>query len=225
MSNLKLFIGNKNYSTWSMRAWLALKHTGIDFEEIKFNLYTPSSKVELTTHTPAGLVPALQHNDISVWDSLAIIDYCARIAPDKLWWPEENAAYALARSMTAEMHSGFMALRTHASMNIRRKWQNLSLSDAVERDIRRIEALWDQAQIERGDKGPFLFGTFSAADMMFAPVVMRFNTYGFNINDNAKRYVSAMLDHTYMKEWITDALTETAEIEAAEYPDDLSHIG
>lgn len=225
MSDLRLFIGNKNYSTWSLRAWLALKHTSLDFEEVKFNLYTPKSRAELEQHTPAGLVPALEHGNINVWDSLAIIDYCARIAPDKFWWPEENNAFAHARSMAAEMHSGFMALRTHAPMNIRRKWQNLSVGEQVEYDVRRIEALWNQAIVKYGNNGPFLFGEFSAADMMFAPVVARFNTYGFDINDNAKNYVSAVLEQPYMKEWIAGALKEKAEIEAAEYPHDLSHIG
>lgn len=225
MSDLKLYIGNKNYSTWSLRAWLAVKHTGLSFEEVKFNLYTATSKAELAKHTPAGLVPALKHSDIAVWDSLAIIDYCARLAPEKFWWPENNAQYAVARSMAAEMHSGFINLRTHASMNIRRSWTGLTVGDDVKADIRRIETLWSQARSLIRSDNPFLFGDFSAADMMFAPVVSRFHTYGFDVDTHTKDYMEAVLAYPTVKEWIKDALTEKAEIKAAEYPDDLKHIG
>ena len=193
MSDLKIIIGNKNYSTWSLRGWLAAMHMGLDVEEVKFDLYTPGSKDELLKHSPSGMVPALVHGGIVVWDSLAIIDYCARLAPDKYWWPDGDAAYAFARSMAAEMHSGFMGLRTFAPMNIKGKWSGLTLGETVAFDIARADTLWSEARERFGQDGDFLFGGFSAADMMFAPVVHRFETYSIEMSPTARAYMDAML--------------------------------
>jgi len=230
MSALKIIIGNKNYSTWSLRGWLAAMHTGLAVEEVKIDLYTPGSKTELFKHSPSGLVPALIHGDIVVWDSLAIIDYCARLAPDKFWWPEGDAAYAFARSMTAEMHSGFSSLRTHAPMNIRGKWSGLTLGDSVAADVARIDALWSEARERFGKKdgpngGDFLFGGFSAADMMFAPVVHRFETYSIEASPTARAYMDAVLAQPLMQQWTNEGLAETAIIAQGEVPKDATRLG
>lgn len=225
MAALKIIIGNKNYSTWSLRGWLAAMHMGLPVEEVKFDLYTPGSKAELLKHSPSGMVPALMHGDIVVWDSLAIIDYCARLAPQKFWWPEDNAAYALARSMAAEMHSGFVGLRTHAPMNIRAKWSGLTLGESVAQDVARVDALWSEARERFGDGDGFLFGGFSAADMMFAPVVHRFETYGIDVSPTARAYMDAMLAQSLMQQWIKESRVETAIIAAGEVPKDATRLG
>jgi glutathione S-transferase len=222
---LKIIIGNKNYSTWSLRGWLAVKHTGLPFEEVKIDLYTPHSKAELLKHSPTGMVPALIDGDITVWDSLAIIDYCATTTPEKFWWPKDRAAYAFARSISAEMHSGFMGLRTHASMNLKARWTGLTLGESVAKDVARIDALWSEAREKFGAGGDFLFGEFSAADMMFAPVVTRFETYGFEISPTARTYMDAVLAHPLMVEWTKEGVTETAIIEASEIPADTTRLG
>ena len=226
MSALKIVIGNKNYSTWSLRGWLAAMHTGSLVQEINIDLYTPGSKAELFKHSPSGLVPALVHGNIVVWDSLAIIDYCARLAPKEFWWPEGNAAYAFARSMAAEMHSGFSSLRNHAPMNIRGKWSGLALGEGVAADVTRIDALWAQAREKFGkENGDFLFGEFSAADMMFAPVVHRFETYSIPVSSIARAYMDAVLNYDLMQSWTHFALKETAIIGAGEIPKDATRLG
>jgi len=225
MAGLKIIIGNKNYSTWSLRGWLAAMHMGVPVEEIKFDLYTLGSKAELLKYSPSGMVPALIHGDIVVWDSLAIIDYCARLAPVKLWWPEEAAAFAFARSIAAEMHSGFMGLRTHAPMNIRGKWSGLTLGDSVAADVARADVLWSEARERFGSDGEFLFGGFSAADMMFAPVVNRFETYSIEMTATARAYMDAMLAQPLMQLWSTEALKETAIIAHGEIPKDTKRLG
>ncbi len=225
MADLKIIIGNKNYSTWSLRGWLAAMHTGLPVDEVKIDLYTPGSKAELLRHSPSGLVPALLHKDIVVWDSLAIIDYCARLAPGKFWWPEDNAAYAFARSIAAEMHSGFIALRTHAPMNIKAKWSSLTLGESVAHDVARIDTLWSEARERFGNDGDFLFGGFSAADMMFAPVVHRFETYGIDVSPTVRTYMDAMLAQPLMQQWAKEGRAETAVIAAGEVPKDATQLG
>ncbi len=225
MREFTIVIGNKNYSSWSLRGWLAVKHAGIDFEEIKIDLYTPESKAELLKHSPTGMVPLLKHGDIRVWDSLAIIDYCARLAPKKFWWPEDNAAFAHARSIASEMHAGFFALRNHAPMNLSARFSGLELSTGVEADVRRVETLWTETREAFGQSGDFLFGDFSAADMLYAPVVHRFNSYGVQVNDTCKAYMDAVLDHSHMQEWAAAAATETAIIVAGEIPKDATRLG
>lgn len=226
MADLKIIIGNKNYSTWSLRGWLAAMHTGLPVEEVKIDLYTPGSKAELLKHSPSGMVPALVHGDSVVWDSLAIIDYCARLAPNKFWWPSGDAAYAFARSISAEMHSGFMGLRTHAPMNIKGKWSGLTLGESVAADVARIDALWNEAREKFGKTdGNFLFGAFSAADMMFAPVVQRFESYGIEVSPAARSYMNAMLRQPLMAEWSKEGRKETAIIAQGEVPKDATRLG
>ena len=225
MSALTIIIGNKNYSSWSLRGWLAARHTGLEFDEVKIDLYTPGSKAELLKHSPTGLVPALKDGDTFVWDSYAIIDYCARLTPEKFWWPTDSAAYAFARSISAEMHSGFFALRNHAPMNLRASFNGLALSDAVEADVRRIEALWTEGRDRFGADGDFLFGEFSAADMMYAPVVHRFNSYGISVNETCRTYIQAVLNHPLMQEWAEGAAAETAVIVEGEIPKDATRLG
>lgn len=225
MSKFTLVIGNKNYSSWSLRGWLAVKHAGFTFEEIKIDLYTRDSKSELLKHSPTGMVPLLKHGDVRVWDSLAIIDYCARLAPEKFWWPESDAAYPYARSIASEMHSGFFALRNHAPMNLRAHFTGLDLSEDVEADVRRIETLWTEACVTFGAKGDFLFGEFSAADMLYAPVVHRFNSYGIDVNETCRAYMEAVLQYHHMQEWGAAAADETAIIVAGEIPKDAKSLG
>ncbi len=225
MSTLTIIIGNKNYSSWSLRGWLAARHTGLPLKEVKVDLYTPSSKAELLEHSPTGMVPVLEHGDTTVWDSFAIIDYCARLAPEKFWWPEDAAAYAFARSISAEMHSGFMGLRTHAPMNLKGRWAGLTLAGKVADDVARADALWCQARKTFCPEGDFLFGDFSAADMMFAPVVTRFKTYGITVSPTARAYMDAVLAHPLMQEWSAEGLKETAIIAGGEIPEGAKQLG
>ncbi|MBV1900380.1 MAG: glutathione S-transferase family protein [Kordiimonadaceae bacterium] len=182
MPEIKIIIGNKRYSSWSLRGWLAVDHTGLPYDEIKLRLDTPSFYEEIVKYNPAKRVPTLVDGDIAVWDSAAIIDYCARLAPEKFWWPSDKAAYALARSVFNEMHSGFTEIRTHMPMNLVDSWQNLTLSNGIKTDVRRIVEIWTECRARYGADGEFLFGEFSAVDMMFAPITTRFATYGIAVN-------------------------------------------
>ncbi len=225
MSDLKIIIGNKNYSSWSLRGWLAVRHTGLAFEEVKLPLDTPEFYERIKEFSPTSCVPALCDGEVRVWDSLAIIDYCARIAPDQFWWPEDRAAYANARSVAAEMHSGFMALRGNAPMNMRDRRTGLTLSDAVQKNVDRIDALWTEARTRFGAGGDFLYGNFGGADMMYAPVVSRFESYGIKVSDTSRTYMDAVLNHPYVKEWAAEALTETQIVEQDEVPADATSLG
>ena len=204
---------------------MAAKHADLDFEEIKIDLYTPTSKAELLKYSPTGMVPFLKHEGTGVWDSLAIIDYCARLAPGKFWWPEGDEAFAYARAIAAEMHSGFFALRNHVPMNLRADFSGLALSSEVEADVRRIESLWTEARQTFGDGGDFLFGDYSAVDMMYAPVVHRFNSYGIEVNAACRAYMDTVLAQPDMQEWASDASSETAIIVAGEIPKDATTLG
>lgn len=225
MSNLKIIIGNKTYSSWSLRGWLAIRHTGLDFEEVKLPLDTPEFYERIKALSPTGCVPALHHGDVRVWDSLAIIDYCARLAPEKNWWPKLDAPYALARSIAAEMHSGFTALRGNAPMNMRDRWTGLSLSEGVQKNVDRIDALWSDARNSFGKGGDFLFGEFGAVDMMYAPVVSRFETYGIAVSDTSRAYMDAVLNQPYMGEWMASADEETDTVKQDQVPADATHLG
>jgi len=225
MSDLKIIIGTKNYSSWSLRGWLAVRHTGLPFDEIKLRLDTPEFYERIKEFSPTSCVPALCDGDVRVWDSLAIIDYCARIAPEQFWWPEDKAAYANARSIAAEMHSGFMGLRGNAPMNMRGRWTGLTLSDAVQKNVDRIDHIWSDARTRFGAGGDFLFGDFSAADMMYAPVVSRFETYGIKVSDTAQAYMDAVLAHPYIQEWKADAATESQVVHQDEIPADATSLG
>jgi glutathione S-transferase len=215
MDELTLIIGNKNYSSWSLRPWLVLRQAGIPFGEIRIPLYTPGSKEQILRHSPSGKVPVLKHGEITVWDSLAICEYLAERFPEKKLWPADRQARAVARSISAEMHSGFTALRTHMSMNIRRALPGRGRTPESLADVARIVALWEDCR-RSGDGGPFLFGHFTVADAMYAPVALRFQTYAVELSPLARAYADTMLALPAMQEWIAAARAETEVIEAFE---------
>ena len=215
----KLFIGNKAYSSWSLRGWLAVRQSGLPFEEIVVPLYDAAwdKRREGDEFAPSsGKVPILWDGDIVVWDSLAIVEYCAEKAGRARFWPEDPAARAMARSMAAEMHSSFPNLRREHSMNIRQQYPPASLSDGVAQDVARIFQLWAQARARYGGSGAFLFGEFGAADIMFAPVVTRLVTYSIPAPRFALPYLQAMFAHPFMQDWIAGAQAEDWVIEKFE---------
>ena len=214
---LKLVIGNKNYSSWSMRPWLALRANNIAFEEIFIPLYTGAAdKQRILDVTRSGKVPALVDGDITVWDSLAIIEYLAERSPQARLWPEDRAARAHARSISAEMHSGFMALRNECPMNLHRPIKPVALSDDARGNIARVQQIWSECRARHGGSGPFLFGAFGAVDAMFAPVVHRFRTYAVDVSPVAKAYMETMLALPAFAEWTRAGLAETLVIEKFE---------
>ena len=188
-----LVIGNKNYSSWSLRPWLAMKALGIAFEEKRIPLDQPNTKQDVLKHNPAGKVPCLIDGANAVWDSLAIIEYLAEKRPEL--WPADAAARARARSISAEMHSGFVAVRTHMPMNVRNRYPGKGRNAEVDAEVARIDQIWSAA------KKPLLFGAFSAADAMFAPVVFRFRTYEPPLSAASRAYMEAMLALPAMREW------------------------
>ena len=214
---LKLVIGNKNYSSWSMRPWLALRAKNIAFEEIFIPLYTDKAdKDRLLGVSRSGKVPALIDGDVTVWDSLSIIEYLAEKIPEAGLWPEDRAARAHARSISAEMHSGFMALRNECGMNLHRPVRAVVLSADAQANVARIQEIWADCHARYGKNGPFLFGTFTGADAMFAPVVHRFRTYAIPVAKDAQPYVDAMMSLAAFQEWTRDGLAETLLIERFE---------
>ncbi len=225
MSHLKIIIGNKNYSSWSLRGWLSAHHTGLAIDEVCLKLDTPSFYSEIEKYSPARKVPTLLDGDIAVWDSAAIIDYCAKIAPEKYWWPAEKPAYAYARSIFGEMHSGFPLVRNHMPMNLKDRWQGLVFSKALQAELDRIEAIFTHARLEYGADGAFLFGAFSAVDMMFAPVVTRLETYGVTLSATARSYVDAILNYPAFQVWKSAALLESEIVEADQLPYDIKYLG
>ena len=207
---LTLVIGNKNYSSWSMRPWIALKAAGIPFSEIVIPLYTDAAdKQRILDVTKSGKVPALVDGDITVWDSLAIIEYLAERFPDAQLWPKDRAARAHARSVCAEMHSGFMALRNECGMNIHRPVASKKLSEDAQSNIARVQQIWTDCRARYGGEGPYLFGAFTGADAMFAPVVHRFRTYDVGVSQPVRDYMNAMLANPAFAKWTEDALAET----------------
>jgi len=210
MSAYRLVIGNKNYSSWSLRPWLAMKQAGIDFEEIYIPLYGPESKERILKVSPSGKVPALLHGDITVWDSLAICEYLAERHPGM--WPEDAAARAAARSASAEMHSSFANLRTHMTMNVRKDYAGKGRGVGVEADIARVTAIWEDLRRRFGSAGPFLCGKFSIADAMYAPVILRFRTYAVALPAALRPYDEAMRALPAMTDWIASAHAEADSI-------------
>jgi glutathione S-transferase len=215
---LKLVIGNKNYSSWSMRAWLALRAGNIAFEEIFIPLYTdnPADKDRILSFTRSGKVPCLIDGDVAVWDSLSIIEYLAERFPEAKLWPEDRAARAHARSISAEMHSGFLPLRNECGMNLHRAIGSVKLSADARANIARIDQIWSECRTRHSKSGPFLFGAFGAADAMFAPVVHRFRTYAIDVSPAAKAYMETMLALPAFAEWTKAGLAETLRIEKFE---------
>jgi glutathione S-transferase len=215
---LKLVIGNKNYSSWSMRPWLALRANDIPFEEVFIPLYTDNKadKERILSFSDAGKVPALVDGDITVWDSLSIIEYLAEKFPQIGLWPQDRAARAHARSISAEMHSGFMALRNECGMNLRRPVHSVALSDDARANVARIQAIWAECHRRYGKEGPFLFGAFGGADAMFAPVVHRFRSYAIPVEGDARHYADAMMSQPAFQQWTRDGLAETLLIDRLE---------
>ncbi|MCG6206122.1 glutathione S-transferase family protein [Rhodopseudomonas sp. HC1] len=208
-----LVIGNKNYSSWSMRPWIALRATGISFDEVLIPLYTgDADKRRILAFTDSGKVPALVDGDVTIWDSLAIIEYAAERFPKAQLWPDDVAARAHARSVSAEMHSGFAALRSECGMNIHRPVGAKPLSEAAKGDIARIQQIWNDCRQRYGRSGPYLFGSFSGADAMFAPVIHRFRTYAIELDPIAQGYVAVMQALPAFREWTEAALAETLVI-------------
>jgi len=205
---LTLIIGNKNYSSWSLRPWLLLRHHGIAFEEVRLPLDTPEFASGIARFSPSGRVPVLHRGDLVVWDSLAICEFVNETFLDGRGWPDDADARAVARSASAEMHSGFLAMRNALPMNCRKRAKGFVVPSEAERDIARVKQLWRDCRARFGASGPFLFGGFSIADAMYAPVVLRFRTYGVALDGVERDYAAAMLDVPAMRQWLQDAETE-----------------
>ncbi|MDB5710988.1 MAG: glutathione S-transferase [Sphingomonas bacterium] len=218
---LKLIIGNKAYSSWSLRGWLAAKQSGLPFEEMVVPLYDADwdKRREGDEFAPSsGKVPILWDGDVVVWDSLAIVEYLNEKSGGTRFWPADDAARAMARSMAAEMHSGFAALRRKHSMNVRQVFPPQKPDDDVLADLTRIMELWAQARARFGGEGQFLFGDFGAADIMYAPVVTRIVTYSLPVARFATGYIDAVLHHPFMQDWIAGAQEEEWVLEQFETP-------
>jgi glutathione S-transferase len=212
----RLVIGDKNISSWSLRPWLAMRHAGIPFDEINIKLRQPESQAKILRYSPAGKVPTLLVGGRTIWDSLAILEFLAEAHPEARLWPAAREARALARSAAAEMHSGFAALREHCSMDLLARLPMASLPDPVAAEVRRIVALWRDCRVRYGGSGPFLFGAFSAADAMYAPVASRLRTYlpdlaPYGDDGTAQTYVDALFALPAMAEWENGARSQAGD--------------
>ena len=216
MSLPTLVIGNKNYSSWSLRPWLLLRQFGVAFEEVRLLLDTPAFAADVRRHSPTGKVPALHDGDVRVWDSLAICEYANERWLDGRGWPADRALRALARAAAAEMHAGFVALRTQLPMNSRRTPDAYRWDAAAQADIDRVQVLWRQLRSAHGEGGDFLCGDFGIVDAMYAPVAVRFNGYGVSVDDTAYRYMHALFALPAMQEWRQAAAAETESVAATE---------
>ncbi|MEZ5647374.1 MAG: glutathione S-transferase family protein [Alphaproteobacteria bacterium] len=212
----QLIIGNKAYSSWSLRPWLALRIAKIPFEEKVIPLQQLETGAALKAASPAGRVPVLRDGDLTLWESLAILEYLADHHPEAHLWPKDIRARAMARVVATEMHGGFAALRSSCPMNVRRQVVWRDRGTQVDADIKRIKDIWTQCRQDYGAAGPFLFGTFTVADAMYAPVVTRFKTYGIACDGAVKDYCDTILGLSAMQEWYQAALAETWVIQATE---------
>jgi len=206
---LKLVIGDKNLSSWSLRPWMLLRHLGLAFEEIRLPLDTQRFQDEIVRYSPARRVPVLLDGDLHVWDSLAICEYLGEKSGGRAW-PEDAAARAHARSVSAEMHSGFAALRTAWSMRAALRGLDVPPGPAAEADIARIDGIWSDCRARYGTQGPWLFGRYSTADAMYAPIVLRFDTYGASLSTAAGEYLATVLQDPHLQEWIRGAEFEVS---------------
>ena len=214
MAPLTLVIGNKNYSTWSLRAWLFMKHAGVEFQEILVPLDTPETREQLERYGPSGRVPVLRQGTLCVWDSLAICEYIAELSGRG--WPQAREARAVARSVCAEMHSGFTTLRSLWPMNARARNRRTAVTGALAADIERIDEIWNDCRSRFGSGGPWLFGDYGVADAMFAPAVLRFHTYGAHISQTARWYMASVREDAALQEWLQGARQEPWTIAADE---------
>ena len=204
---LILIIGNKNYSSWSLRSWLTLKQSGLTFEEVRIPLDLPDTHTRILEYSPSGRVPALRQDNLTIWESLAICEYIAELVPDRHLWPTDPAARAVARAVSAEMHAGFSNLRAEMPMDCRAR-RSQAATSAVQQDIDRIFVLWQACRQQFGQGGEFLFGEFSIADAMFAPVTSRFVTYDVALTPAAQAYINAVWGLPAMQEWLSAAEAE-----------------
>jgi glutathione S-transferase len=213
-SMYKLVIANRNYSSWSLRAWLHLVESNIPFEEIRIPLYTGSWQQEIARYSPGGLVPVLLDDGITVWDSMAIIEYIREQHPDAVGWPEPGPARACARSVSAEMHSGFLAVRNELPQNLRAgcKLDVNQLSASCQKQIARIDEIWSDCRRTHGGPGKWLFGDFSIADVMFAPVALRFVTYSIPVSNYAREFIEAVRGLNSVQQWTDAARAEPESI-------------
>lgn len=217
---LKLVIGNKNYSSWSLRPWLHLRESRIPFEEVRIALFRDGFRDRLRQYTPAGRVPVLVDDDLHVWDSMAIIEHVRERFPEALGWPTDATARAMARSISAEMHAGFLAVRDELPQNlrVRRPRQLSSLSEGCRAQIARIDEMWTTARREHGEEGPWLFGEMSIADVVYAPVALRFVTYGIPVGEESQGFVDSVCGLASVQEFVDGA---RAEPEHLDFIDDL----
>lgn len=214
MTKPRLVIGNKNYSSWSLRGWLVLKHLGIEFEEKRVPLFAPGYKAELLRYSGSGQVPVYLEAGRAIWDSLAICEYLAESHPHL--WPADRTDRAVARCICAEMHAGFAALRAAMPMNCRAAGRTVDITEAVRGDVARIDHIWSGCRSGRDASEPWLFGEFTIADVMFAPVASRFQTYGVTLSDTAENYKNTVLADTDIRQWHADAAQEAEVLEHVE---------
>ena len=205
---LKLFVGNKNYSSWSLRPWIGMKAAGIAFDEEVISLNAPDFKARISKLSGTGKVPVLVDDDVRVWESLAILEYVAEKFPAAGLWPSDPAARAHARTIATEMHGGFLPLRRLCPMNMWRPVKKLELTAEVTANVKRIEDIWTDCRTRFGKGGPFLFGTFGAADAMYAPVVSRFHTYAIEVGAEARAYMQAVMALPAFAEWRAAGIKE-----------------
>jgi glutathione S-transferase len=208
-----LVIGNKLHSSWSLRPWILMRQLGIPFDEVLIPFsnpfHSPEWKAQVRQYSPAAKVPALVDGEVAVWESLAIMEYVAEMRPDLPIWPRDRGARAMARSISAEMHAGFSALRSACPMNLGKKYGEKNRGAEVAQDVARIGEIWRTARERFGAGGPFLFGQFGAADAMYAPVVTRFETYSIRVDPVCRAYMEAVLGTAAFGEWRAAALAET----------------
>jgi glutathione S-transferase len=214
MSELLLTIGNKNYSSWSLRPWILMKHLGLKFDERLLPLDTPEFARDIPAISPTKRVPILAHGSLLIWDSLAICEYACELAGSG--WPRERETRAVARAVCAEMHAGFSILRSQWPMNARAIGRRTAANPERAADVARIEELWADCRRRFGRTGPWLFGEYSVADAMYAPVVLRLRTYGAQLRESSAAYVTTVLEDPHMRDWLEAAQAESWIIEASE---------
>ena len=213
---MELIIGNKNYSSWSLRPWLLLSENNLPFVELRIPLCTEQTHSEIRKFSKAGKVPILKDKEVLVWDSLAICEYISEQYLDGKGWPEDFKARAEARSCCSEMHSGFFLIREKMPMNCRASNRHVEITEDLQNEISRIDDLWSKLIVNNNHLGPWLFGEFSIADCMFAPVVFRFSTYDVSLSQGAKKYMQTILANQHIQSWLDESRKEIETIEIAE---------